>query len=92
MWLFARVDCKRKETETLSELQERIREVLPELAKRKNSWSFIQSYEEYLYREPQISYSVLQECIKEREEILTWMKENKKGYYYWIRVWIYFSM
>lgn len=92
LWLLARLDCKRGETETLSELQVRIREILPELAKGRSNWQFIERYEEYLYREDEVSSAVLEECIAQREEILEWIKENRKGYYYLIRVWLYFSM
>ncbi len=92
LWLFARLDCKRRETETLSELQVRIKETLPELAKRRGTWYFIERYEEYLYRKAQVSAEVLEECVGERKEILAWIKETRKGYYYLIRVWLYFSM
>lgn len=91
LWLFARLDCKREETETLSELQVRITETLPELAKRRSTWYFIKRYEEYLYRKAQVSENILEECIAERKEILSWIKETRKGYYYLIWIWLYFS-
>ncbi len=92
LWLLARLDCKREETETLSELQVRLGETLPELASGRSTWQFIESYEEYLYGEAQVSTTILEECIAEREEILGWIKDNRRGYYYLIRVWLYFSM
>ena len=92
LWLFARLDCRRKENETLSELAVRIEEVLPELAKRKGKWCFIDEYEEYLYRTGQVTSMVLEKCISEREELLDWMKEERKGYYYLLRLWLFFSM
>ncbi len=89
--LFARLDCRRRETETLSELQEQIRETLPELMVNKTEWQFLKGYEEYLYRKAEVSDALLQESIEEREQILEWLKESNRGYYYVIRVWLFLT-
>ncbi len=90
--LFAGLGCKRGETETLSELQERIRENLPELMQKRKEWQFIMGYEEFLYRKAEVSDIVLQESIRERAMVLQWLKENNKGYYYMICVWLFLTM
>ena len=92
LWLFARLGYKREEAETLSELQDRIRQDIPELFENKRELVFFKGYEEYLYRLNEISLPVLNEAIRERQEILLLIKNESPWQYHMLRLRMWFSM
>lgn len=103
LWIFARLGYKRKENETLSELQEKViagspyllqecaEEVAGNMAAKKE-FVFLKAYEEYLYRQETVANELLTEIQAEGEELLRRIKEEKKRTYYWIRIALWFRV
>ncbi|MBQ7933524.1 MAG: hypothetical protein IJ327_01875, partial [Lachnospiraceae bacterium] len=85
LWIWAKLGYKRGEAETLNELEQRIRQGIPQLAEQKAKWTFIRGYQEYLYRKDEVSRGLLEETITERELLLDWVKGTEKWQYYLIR-------
>ena len=90
---------KRKENETLSELQKRVIAGSPYLLgkkedrnKAKKEFAFLRAYEEYLYRKEQISEESLKEIQAEGKELLDLIKEEQKRTYLWLRVALWFRI
>lgn len=92
LWLLTRLGYKREEAETLSELQDRIREDIPELFESKGELVFFKGYEEYLYRSNIITEEVLQNTIKERKELLSLVKEESRWLYSILRLRMWLSI
>lgn len=84
LWIFAHLGHKRGISETLSELQEKIREDYPILFEEKQELVFLRGYQEYLYRRNQISPEILDETKKEREKLLYIIKKE--------HIWIYYTL
>ncbi len=82
LWVFAHLGHKREISETLSELQERIRVDYPKLFEEKRELVFLKGYQEYLYRNNEISEEILIETIEERKELLCLIKEEHRWFYY----------
>jgi len=91
LWIFARLGYKREISETLSELQERIHVDYPKLFEGKLELVFLKGYQEYLYRQNEISEEILKETIREREELLALIKEEHRWFYYTLVVGIILS-
>ena len=91
LWIFARLGYKREISETLSELQERIHVDYPKLFEGKQELVFLKGYQEYLYRQNEISEEILKETIREREELLALIKEEHRWFYYTLVVGIILS-
>lgn len=68
---------KRQEGETLEEMQKRI-----------PAFGFMEAYEEVLYGEKSVDYSMLQQMKGEQEELLQLLKQKKRRSYpyYWILI------
>ena len=92
LWIFARLGYQRKETETLSELQDRIRQDMPELFEGKAELQLFKGYEEYLYRTGEVTVEVLKAVIKERKELLFVVKEDSRGHYYVLKLRMWLSL
>ncbi len=82
LWVLGHLGYKRAVSETLSELQERIREDYPELFEAKQEMVFLKGYQEYLYRRDQISEDILKETTRERKELLSLIREERRWFYY----------
>ncbi len=91
LWVFAHLGYKRAMSETLSELQKRIREDYPKLFETKQELVFLKGYQEYLYRSAEISEAVLKEAIRERKELLSLVKEEHRWFYYTLVIRMVFS-
>ncbi len=82
LWIFARLGYRRKEFETWSELQERIRKNKMHWMDEKKEFVFLKIYQEYLYRNEEISERLLQETQEETKDLLLKIKkDNKRAYY-----------
>ncbi len=99
LWIFAGLGYKRKENETLSELQKRVIADSPYLLgkkedgnKAKKEFAFLRAYEEYLYRKEQISEESLKEIQAEGKELLDLIKEEQKRTYLWLRIALWFRI
>lgn len=90
LWIFARLGYKREEAETLSEVQDRIRQDVPELFAQKEELQLFTGYEEYLYRTKEVTDAILKAIIEEQKELLVVVKEGNRGYYYMLklRMWL----
>ena len=82
LWVFAHLGHKREVSETLSELQERIRVEYPKLFGEKQEMVFLKGYQEYLYRNNEITEKILRETIEERKELLCLIKKERRWFYY----------
>lgn len=91
LWVFAQLGYKRPMSETLSELQERIQENYPELFEDKKELVFLKGYQEFLYRNNEISEEILKETIAEREELLYLIKEEHGWVYYSLLIKMFLS-
>ena len=92
LWIFARLGYRREDADTLSELQDRIRQDIPGLFVNKNRLQMFKAYEEYLYRTKEVTRDVLKETIEERKELLGIVKEEDKGHYYMLKVMMWLSL
>lgn len=81
MWILAGMGYKRRESETLDELQARISESIPEFMENRQGFVFMESYQEYLYAGKEITSMMLEECKQEGEALLIWLKDKNKWYY-----------
>ena len=81
LWVFAQLGYKRSQSETLSELQERIRGDYPQLFGEKQELVFLKGYQEYLYRKDEISEEILKESIGERKELLCLVRKEHRWFY-----------
>lgn len=81
LWLFAQLGCKRSVSETLSELQERIRSDYPQLFEEKQELVFFKGYQEYLYRKNEISEEILIVTIGERKKLLDMVRKERRWFY-----------
>lgn len=86
LWIFAKLGCKRGEAETLSELQQRIKENYPGWLQKTKEFTVLKAYQEYLYRNETVEESLLQEIQREEKELLEWVKKDNRRMYYAIRI------
>lgn len=82
LWFLSKLGYVRQNTETLEELQKRVICSLPQLFQSRKEIIFLRGYEEYLYRRSEVQKDILNKAISEREEILQWIKSEKRLYYY----------
>lgn len=82
LWLLSKLGYVRQNTETLEELQKRVICSLPQLFQSRKEIIFLRGYEEYLYRRSEVQKDILNKAISEREEILQWIKSEKRLYFY----------
>ncbi len=94
LWILARFGYRRTESETLNELQERIRKSRPHWFEKKKEFVFLKAYEEHLYRDSEVSDKLLREIREETTELLALIKAENKWTYYVVRValWLRMSM
>ena len=91
LWLCEKLGCKRAENETLSELQDKMRERFPDLVKENEGFVFLRMYQEYLYRCNKVSEEVLRESILERELLLNYIRQERRWYYHFLRIKLFFT-
>lgn len=82
IWLLSKLGYIREDTETLEELQNRVLDGLSQLFLTKKEIVFLRGYEEYLYRRKKVQEEVLKAAVSEREEILQWIKKERKLQFY----------
>lgn len=82
LWLLARLGFVRADTETLSELRER---VISQVF-RGEQLVALSCYEAYLYGDCQITEELLQIVKTEQSALMKWFKQRRKWYYYVIAV------
>ena len=82
LWLLSKIGYIRQDIETLEELQNRVMNGLSHLFLSKKEIAFLQGYEEYLYRKKETQEDVLKAAVSEQEEILQWIKSEKRIYFY----------
>lgn len=86
LWLLSRLGYKRKDTETLEELQNRVLSGLPQAFPVRTELVFLRGYEEYLYRRKEVQEETLRAAVIERRELMQWIKEEKRLYFYTLAV------
>ncbi len=86
LWLLSKLGYTRDATETLEELQNRLKAGLPHFFVSRKEFAFMRGYEEFLYRSDEVQEEVLQVSRAEREEILQWIKADKRWFYYTLSV------
>lgn len=85
LWLLSVSGIKRKEEETLEELQKRAESVL----EAEQAFRTLTAYEAYLYGNYEISSGMLQEAAEENHRLLMRIKQKSPWHYYWILLQIY---
>ncbi len=91
LWLCEKLGCKRAESETLSELQDKLCERFPDLLKEKQEFVFMQYYQEYLYRCDMVQEEVLEQSILEREALLKSIRQERRWYYLFLRIKLFYK-
>lgn len=86
LWIWSRLGYRRGEAETLEELHDRVCQGMPYLLKEKAGWTFINMYQEYLYRDEKISKESFEETLRESQLLLSWLKKEKKWQYLLVRL------
>ena len=81
LWLLSRLHMERNQAETLEEFKERINLSIPEI-----KILFIDYLEEHIYGNREIDQKVLQIVVEERIQILMWIREERRLYYYWLNL------
>ena len=88
LWLLSGLGIDRNPEETIAELQERAVEALAQ----RMPLAFLTYYEEYRYGECDITADILNIAARERQEILQWIKQKRRWYYYLIMIRLYLTM
>lgn len=81
--LLGKLGFKMKDTETLTEFLEQVREAEQLTAKL----DFVQSYEEVIYGDKEIDNQIIATVDEGYEELLTIFKEKSKIKYMWYMLW-----
>ncbi len=85
LWLLEKLGYRREASETLSELQDKIREEFPEVFGTKQDLQFLTVYEEYLYGETKVTEQLTKVTVSKREEVLLWLKTEDRKQYLWMK-------
>ena len=73
---------KRKKTETLAEFKDRVLPSLPE----KENLAFLNSYEDFLYGEQEITLLILEDTANARGRLMRLLKQKKRWTYLFFRM------
>lgn len=88
LWLLSSLGIDRNQEETIAELQERAVEAF----EQRMPLAFLTYYEEYRYGECEITADILNIAVRERQELLLWIKQARRWYYYLIMIRLYLTM
>ncbi|HOO26933.1 MAG TPA: transglutaminase-like domain-containing protein [Lachnospiraceae bacterium] len=87
LWLLEKIGLERKSFETLRELKARGEGLLESgSAAAADHLHFLDLYEKYLYGKITITKEMLQETKEQQTQLLLWLKQQRKWYYYRIRL------
>ena len=80
LWLLSFLGYVRRDDETIAELQQRVKENLPE----DLNLQYMTFYEEQRYGSWTITEEMLEITKEEHKQLLMWLKQTRHWYYYYI--------